>query len=108
MGGTIITTFTSANSDGGWHCNGATGTLASKVVRNGASGSPLRAFTDGGLNNNIRLMTIGGVLSLTNGVSANTLRNYAGFSIGKSLTDTQMTDEYNAWQTFQTSLSRNV
>ena len=108
MGGTLIPVFTSANSDGGWHCNGATGTSAGKIVRNGVSGTPLQTFTDGGSNLNTRLITLGGTISATNTVSANTLRNYAGFSIGKSLTDTEMTDEYNAWQTFNTSLSRNV
>jgi hypothetical protein len=108
MGGTIITAFTATNSNGGWHCNGATGTNAGKVVRNGVSGTPLQTFTDAGANLNTRLITLGGTISATNTVSANTLRNYAGFSIGKSLTDTEMTDEYNAWQTFNTSLSRQV
>jgi hypothetical protein len=103
-GGTA--TLSSARSDGGFHMNGGSGINIAKLVRNGST--TIGNWTDLGANNNARLFTMGGVLRADNGVANNTNRNYAAWCIGKRLTDTQMTDEYNAWQTFQTSLSRNV
>jgi hypothetical protein len=105
LGGTIITNFTSANSDGGWHFNGGSGAGAGKVVRNGVSGTPLQTFTDAGNINNSRLFTMGGTISNINSIGNNSLRNYAGWAIGERLTDTQMTDDYNIWQIFQTDFN---
>jgi hypothetical protein len=94
-----------ANSDGGFHFNGGMGAGVAKLVRNGST--VLQTLTDAGLNNNPRAFTMGGTF-MGNNVAQNSLRNYAGWAIGRRLTDTQMADEYTAWQTFQTSLSRNV
>ena len=104
--GGVAATLSSARSDGGFHMNGGSGTNVAKLVRNGST--TIGNWTDLGNNNNPKLFTMGGVVSTSNGVSNNTNRNYAAWCIGKRLTDTQMTDEYNAWQTFQTSLSRQV
>ena len=107
-GNTAITTFTSANSDGGWHMNGASGTGNGRIIRNGNTGTPLSTFTDGGVNNNFRVFTMGCTLSPTNTIVNNALRNYAAWAIGERLTDTQMADDYAQWQALQTAFSRQV
>ena len=97
--------LTTTNSDGGFHFNGGLGAGVAKLVRNGST--VLATLTDLGGNTNPRCFTMGGTFE-NNNPAQPSLRNYAGWAIGRRLTDTQMTDEYNAWQTFQTSLSRNV
>lgn len=97
--------LTTANSDGGFHFNGGFGAGVAKLVRNGTT--VLASLTDGGGNLNARCFTMGGTFE-NNFPAQPSLRNYAAWAIGRRLTDTQMADEYTAWQNFQTSLGRQI
>jgi hypothetical protein len=75
------------------------------MIKNGITGSPLRAITAGNNNLNASRISLGGTAANFTIVNFPTSRNYAGFAFGESLTNSQMLDDYNIWQTFQTDFN---
>jgi len=98
------TTGTNSDSTGGYHTNCVTGSNASKFVKNGDTGTPLLTLTAGS-QINTSVLCLGGLVSNSLSISNPTSRNYAGFALGLSLTDTQMQDDYTIWQQFQTDFN---
>jgi hypothetical protein len=96
-GGLFASTANPNPSTGLYTLNSIVGTNASKVVRNGTTGSPLVTGT-AGIASNLDYIQMG----------QSTLRNIAFYGIGLSLTDTQMQDDYTQIQALQTSFSRQV
>jgi len=93
---------TNTNSQGGYHLNGVAGANASKLVKNG---STTLVNITGGTFHGLSHVTLGGTLSQTGVIQLSSSRNYAGAAIGLSLTDTQMQDDYDIWQQFQTDFN---
>jgi hypothetical protein len=85
-------TGTTPDSRGGFHGNYITGTNASKLIRNGNTGTPISTLTNG---------TQYSAHQFSMNIQFPTNRNYAGVAFGEALTDTQMQDDYTIWQTFQ-------
>jgi hypothetical protein len=101
---TINISGTNTDSRGGYHTNAIVGTNASKFVKNGDTSSPLITLTSGTTSQHSNLSLGGAVLPRLT-IQFPTSRNYAGFAIGLSLTDTQMQDDYTIWQQFQTDFN---
>ena len=99
------TSSVNSDSTGGYHANFINGTNASLMVKNGLTGSPLRTLTAGTNINNYQRIGLGGQVNLNNSVQFTTSRNYAGFAFGDALTNTQMQDDYDIWQQFQTDFN---
>ena len=99
--------LTAANADslGGYHGNSVVGTSTSKLFKNGSSLGTLTSNDYAG--ENLSPICLGGQLNnyRATGMSNPTERNYAGFALGLSLTDTQCTDDYDIWQQFQTDFN---
>lgn len=102
VNGVINVTGTNSDSRGGYHLNGISGVSACKTVKNGNTASPLTTFTIGS-GANFSFHCFGSLF----GNSASN-RQYAGFAVGLSLTDTQMQEDYAQWQTLNTALNRQV
>jgi len=102
INGGINASGTNTDSRGGYHLNGILGTNACKTVKNGVTSSPLTTFTIGGAVN----FTVHCFGSLFGTNAPN--RQYAGFAVGLSLTDTQMQEDYTQWQALNTALNRQV
>jgi hypothetical protein len=93
--GAANTSATNPDSLGYFTFNAISGTNASKVVKNGNTGTPLSTITATTNNANTSIIQMG----------VDTGRNIAGAAIGLSLTDTQMQDDYTIWQQFQTDFN---
>jgi hypothetical protein len=98
--------FNANNTDsrGGYHTNNVVGTNLSKAVKNGDTATPMGVMTAGVTVQNSNI-NIGGQVTPQLTVSFPTSRNYAGFAVGLSLSDTQMQDDYDIWQQFQTDFN---
>jgi hypothetical protein len=98
---------TNTDARGGYHHNIITGTNATKFLKNG---NTLITQGTAGSTSSVAVFTLGGLSDNINGTSIvfPSSKNYAGVSIGLSLTDTQMADDYTQWQALQTAFSRNV
>jgi hypothetical protein len=94
--GAISTAGTVADSRGGFHGNYISGVNASKAIKNGNTASPLSTLTNG---------TAFSAGQFSMNILFPTNRNYAGVAVGLSLTDTQMQDDYDIWQQFQTDFN---
>jgi hypothetical protein len=102
--GVINISGTNTDSRGGYHTNAIVGTNASKFVKNGDTSSPLITLTSGTTSQHSNL-SLGGAVLPRLLIQFPTSRNYAGAAIGLSLTDTQMQDDYDIWQQFQTDFN---
>jgi hypothetical protein len=99
----FLTTGSTPDSSGGFHANYIAGANACKLIRNGDTSTPIMTLTNGSTLG-IGTLTLNG-LTTNSSVQFPTNRNYAGFAVGLSLTDTQMQDDYNIWQQFQTDFN---